>query len=103
MTIRLKRGVFLTGRSTVLFDMILAARTAYAKMGKDVVITSGAEGTHRPDSLHYKGRAIDLRTRHLTDAERVEIMDDMKAALGSDFQTLFEGDHFHLEYDPPGG
>ena len=98
--IRMKRGVVLFGEHPSLFEMILAVRVAYAKHGKEVVITSGIDGTHSVKSLHYKGRALDFRTRHLTDGERVEVMADLRAALGDDYDVVFEGDHFHIEYDP---
>lgn len=100
MSVRLKRGVVLTGAHPCLFEMILAARAAYGHLGKDVVITSGIDGTHSHKSLHYLGRALDLRTFHLTEAQRVEIMDDLKGRLGPDYDVLFEQDHFHVEYDP---
>ena len=99
-TVSLKRGVFITGSHPCIFAMIDAAKKAYYFLGMDVVITSGCEGTHSTKSLHYQGKALDFRTRHLTDGERVEIMDRMKADLGEDYDILYEGDHFHCEYDP---
>ena len=96
----MKRGVVLVSNKKYIFDILIAARSAYAKHGKDVVITSGIDGTHRPNSLHYKGLALDLRTNHLTDGQRVEIMNDLRSLLGDDYDVVFEGDHFHLEYDP---
>ena len=100
MSIRMKRGVVLVSSEPYIFEIMQAARVAYATHGKDVTITSGIDGTHSRTSLHYRGRAIDLRTRNLTDNQRVEIMGDLKAILGDDFDVCFEGDHFHCEFDP---
>jgi len=100
MTVRMKRGVVLVSSETYIFDIIQDARVSYAKHGKDVVITSGIDGSHKSNSLHYKGRALDLRTRHLSDGQRVEIMTELKARLGPNYDVLFEGNHFHIEYDP---
>ena len=98
--VRMKRGVVLMGDSPILFKMIDAAKAAYFPLEKDVVITSGFEGTHAHNSLHYKGLALDFRTRHLTDNQRVEVMDHLRARLGDDYDVVFEGDHFHVEFDP---
>jgi hypothetical protein len=98
--IRMKRGVVLVSKEPYIFEMILAARNAYGKLGKDVIITSGIDGAHSSNSLHYKGRALDFRTRHLSDGERVEVMASLRSHLGDDFDVVFEGDHFHCEYDP---
>lgn len=98
--VRMKRGVVMMGRHECLFRMIDAAKVAYFTIGKDVIITSGCESTHSPSSLHYQGKALDFRTRHLSDTDRVEVMDKLKINLGNDYDVLFEGDHFHVEYDP---
>ncbi len=98
--VRMKRGVVMMGRHPCLFRMIDAAKAAYFPLNKDVVITSGFEGTHSIKSLHYQGKALDFRTRHLDDAERVEVMDKLKTGLGKQYDCVFEGDHFHVEFDP---
>ena len=69
----------------------------------ELVITSGNDSSHGPNSLHYKNRAIDTRindwycnvymaARFLK--ELYEIFPD------KDFDLIFEGDHLHIEYDP---
>jgi hypothetical protein len=103
--VRMKRGVVLIGNSPCLFRMIDAAKYAFFSIGKDVVITSGCEGTHKVVSLHYKGRALDFRSRHLTTDEKIEVAGKMRVKLGDDYDVLHEGgtskrQHFHVEYDP---
>lgn len=100
MIVRMKRGVVLMSRETYIWDMIEAAKIAYSRVGKEVVITSGVDGTHSLRSKHYVGRALDFRTRHLSDSERVIVLDVMRQELGADYDCLDEGDHLHIEYDP---
>jgi len=62
----------------------------------DAVITSGVDGQHKIDSFHYKGLAIDLRTKSVLE----ELTKRLKDALGKEYDVIFEGDHIHIEYDP---
>ena len=96
----MKRGVFLSGTHPCLFEMIDAAKRAYYPLGYDVTITSGCEGTHSRKSLHYKGLALDFRTRMLDEDERIEVEDSLRDILGDDYDVVFERDHFHVEFDP---
>lgn len=67
---------------------------------RDPIITSGSEGEHQPGSLHYVGKAIDLRTRDLNSYQIVQLIGSLRAWLGEDYDVLDEGDHIHVEYDP---
>lgn len=69
-------------------------------VGREAVITSTRDGTHRSDSLHYEGKAIDLRTYDMPPGRDAEIVRELKSALGNDFDIVLEYDHIHLEYDP---
>lgn len=64
---------------------------------EEAVLTSGVDGTHGPNSLHYQGRAWDFRL-----PKQVEkVMAALKLELGgADYDVLLEGDHIHIEYDP---
>lgn len=51
-------------------------------------------------SLHPKGRAADLRTRHLK-AEQIDRFWNLVAdAVGPGYDVILEVDHVHLEHDP---
>jgi RHS repeat-associated protein len=70
-------------------------------VNRDAIVTYTTNGTHNPNSLHYSGEAIDLRTRDLTSQQRQQATDMLKKALDQDYDVLNEGNHIHIEYDPP--
>ena len=76
--------------------------SVYESGGYECVITSAFDGVHKQDSLHYIGRALDFRTRHLTDPLAFNIATAIRRALGPDFDVVLEEDHIHIEYDPKG-
>lgn len=63
------------------------------------VITSGSDGTHGPNSLHYCGKALDFRTNNLRGPQVHPIYLALKKALGAQFDVVLESDHIHVEYD----
>ena len=64
------------------------------------MVTSTTSGTHKSNSLHYKGLAIDLRTRDLTYKESLDFYLFLKRNLGKDYDVLLYKTHIHIEYDP---
>ncbi len=68
--------------------------------GYDVVITSGSDGQHKAESLHYSGRALDYRTRNMDPADARVIATELSRALGENYDVVLEDDHIHVEYDP---
>ena len=78
----------------------------HAPPGYDFVITSGSDGRHSRNSLHYSDMAVDIRTRLSTPgsffAEEIQlrIKSDLEKYLGPDYDVVIESSHLHLEYDP---
>lgn len=68
----------------------------------DMVVTSVADGKHRPGSLHYRGEAVDIRTRHLSRVDANYFAEAVSEALGAEYDVVLERDppHLHIEYDP---
>ena len=64
------------------------------------VITSASDGVHGPNSLHYNGLALDIRTRHVMETMLPLIVRDAKNELGDQFDVVLEADHLHVEFDP---
>lgn len=70
-----------------------------------MIITEITGGKHSPKSLHYCGKAADLRSKHLNSDTKIAILMKTTQILGEhcDFILEAEGqdnEHFHLEYDP---
>lgn len=63
-----------------------------------VVFTSICDGAHMKGSLHPLGLAVDVRIWGVTDLP--ELMEDLRLALGSNYDVVLETDHVHVEYDP---
>jgi NADPH:quinone reductase-like Zn-dependent oxidoreductase len=92
-------------------QMVLAAvvvASIYVKFGVECIVTSSNDSTHSVNSLHFKGRALDFRTKQdaLNGRER-ELTAAVKAALGGEFDVVLEAvgtdnEHLHVEWDPKG-
>ena len=94
----IKNGVDLRGLSP---QMALAYTIACRCYGQyDCVITSANDSKHGPNSLHYKGQALDLRTRHLNGQGLQAVYLKLKESLGEQFDVVLESDHIHVEWDP---
>lgn len=72
----------------------------HEKFGVPCVVTSGSDGKHGPNSLHYKGKALDFRTNNLRGPQVHPIYLALKEALGAQFDVVLEDDHIHCEFDP---
>jgi hypothetical protein len=67
--------------------------------GRDVILTAGREGLHSKNSLHYEGRAIDIRINDL-DPDRIqEYASEIRKVLGPGYDVVVEGTHIHIEWD----
>ena len=96
---KLKEGASLEGVSWRMWTAAIKAEPLWRKRGAELVITSGSDGKHGQNSLHYKGLALDFRIWNLGGAES-DVLPELKAALGPEYDVVLEGDHFHVEYDP---
>lgn len=103
---KLKAGVRLGGIVPQLVMAALIVERVFQRYGVECVITSANDSKHSTESWHYKGRALDFRTKYdnLNGMED-DLRNDVKAALGDDFDVVMEAvgtenEHLHLEYDP---
>lgn len=69
-------------------------------VGRDAVVTYTTNGLHKPDSFHYSGNAVDLRTRDLSKFDAALVTKLLIQALGKRFDVINEGSHIHIEFDP---
>lgn len=97
MFINLKDGVNIQHLHAGIYKAIYIASGVFANHGhQTLTITSGRDGKHLPDSLHYIGRAIDIRTWGFQYVDKLGR--DLRDALGSEYYVLVETDHIHLSY-----
>lgn len=104
---RLKAGVRLTDMTPQILLAMLVTEQVYEEYGFEVVITSINDGTHSVNSLHYLGRAVDVRVRDphgswsMPGDIRVKVVDEITRRLGdNNYDIILESDHIHEEYDP---
>jgi hypothetical protein len=96
----IKAGVDLRGIHPQLAIAYCIANDIYRTIaGVPCVITSASDGKHGPNSFHYKGMALDLRTSSLRSEHVHPVYIALKSALGAQFDVVLESDHIHLEFD----
>jgi hypothetical protein len=98
-------SVSATDIQPVVFRGLAAAAAVFAELGLALIVTSLNDGHHRDGSLHYAGRAADVRSKHVPAGNREQVYHDLAAALGPAWDVVFEdrggpNEHYHLEYDP---
>jgi len=69
-------------------------------VGREMIITSANDGKHGRNSLHYKDRAIDIRTRDLPHEKITALAAALQMELGDDWDVVVEKTHIHVEFDP---
>lgn len=105
MSISLKPGVKLAGLQPQIVLAITVAEHIWWLHGETpLVITSCNDGQHKEDSFHYRGLAVDLRTKTLPENERTAAVKRLREALGTEFDVLYENvgqpnEHVHVEHD----
>jgi hypothetical protein len=99
----LKPGVKLCGVSPEIVLALQVCETIYRQFGYELTVTSIRDGKHKNNSLHYVGKAVDLRTRNVDSDMREKLRVALQAALGAEFDVILEKDHFHCEFDVKGG
>lgn len=78
----------------------VAEDVCQAVFGRECIITSARDGQHSANSLHYVGKAMDIRTRDQPDAEIQVCASKLRDKLGPDYDVVVESTHIHIEYDP---
>jgi len=97
---KLKDGVRLFQVKPQVILAAMIARDIWEELGQELVITSGSEGSHSQYSAHYRGDALDFRTRYFNDVETAKAAKELTERLGTDFFVLVEKTHIHLQWRP---
>ena len=104
--IQVKNGVVFKVLKPQIYIILPVLDAIFANYNVSCVITSAADGTHKPDSFHYKHLALDLRSHHLpSEQAKLEVLQRLKDALGEKYEVYLENlgkesEHYHLEFDP---
>jgi len=98
----LKKGVKLEGIKPEILMAACVVNGIYIDQGRPegVTITSITDGKHKPNSLHYSGLAIDIRTRYFNRSIQKRLAQKIQDALGDEFEVILERTHIHIEFDP---
>ena len=99
----LKPGVKLKDLQPQTVVAMVVVDSIYKAHDTECVITSCNDSTHKSDSFHYRGLAIDVRTRNYFE-DKQALRDEIAEALGEEFDVLLESvgtesEHLHIEYD----
>lgn len=102
-----KDGVIQSGvQPEIWFALGIAALLSDTYRRGELVVTSLVDGVHMKGSLHYQGRAADLRTVGYSDGENTSFYNSMRyylKPLGYDVVLETSPPHVHVEYDPKEG
>lgn len=102
---RVKPGVKLLGiQAPTVVGMMIADGVYKSYANMDMTVTSVLDGTHKADSLHYKGLAFDARTKNMIGVNMHSLLMEIRTALGNEWDVIYENEgteneHFHLEHD----
>lgn len=96
----MREGVILAGLQPEMRIVKKYADRIWKKHGQRCVITSGLDREHSPGSLHPFGYALDFESKVFGKDQVLIVAHELEEALGKKYQVLYEGTHFHVEYDP---
>ena len=82
-----------------IYEAIGKVAYIYASYGSDLVITSARDSKHGGNSLHYVGKAFDIRVWNI-DTDLIKLTGFIASELGNEYDVVFEVNHIHIEYDP---
>lgn len=103
--IQYKSGVHRNNLEPIMLLALSRIEPIYNENGHALVVTSTDDGFHREGSLHYVGRAVDIRIRDLDDhiVRKVheKIVKTLKH-LDRSFQVILKSTHIHIEHERRG-
>ena len=97
--------VFIDPHPSVLHAMSVVEVFWRYAFGRQATVTSGRDGTHSANSLHYgtsddvRERAFDVRTYDLTPEQLDIARRRIPSLLGAAYDVVFESTHLHIEVD----
>lgn len=84
MSLSAKEGVQFAVISPGGFHLLAALDAASAKLGLDLVITSGTDGEHSgPNDPHHLGKAYDVRSQGFSETVKQSVLAGVMGELGT--------------------
>ncbi len=96
----IKQGVSIRGVRPEIVLALVIVNDIYKRFGQELVVTEITGGKHGVGSLHYVGQAADIRTSYFAQGEAKVVADEIRIALGKEFDVVLESTHIHLEFQP---
>jgi hypothetical protein len=93
-------SVNIWGLEVCMQRVLKEADKLWKEYGQELVVTSARDSMHSAGSLHYYGRAVDLRSRYFSDADKASVAEDLADILGSDYDVITHKSHIHVEHQP---
>ncbi len=95
-----KPGVNIEGIQPEAWPIAVYADLVWKTLGRDegVTITSGTDGKHSTNSLHYRGLAFDLRTYYFSASQKQQAKAILEYHLGPEYYVLIEKTHIHAQF-----
>ena len=105
--LRFKAGVVVRQLDTALLPGLIMLCGVMERIldVNEIWITSVQDGTHKSQSLHNAGRAIDIRCKIYPPEKVRAVVDEFKAFYDAEYDLIWESqgkpwEHLHLEFDP---
>ena len=96
----LKEGVDILGIKPETLMAVMIADSVWTKHGQELVLTSVTDSVHSKYSRHNFGMAFDCRTRYFNEDEKVDVLMELREALGKHFNVIVHSTHIHVAYKP---
>ena len=94
-------SVNIHGLEVCMQPVLKAADIIWKQQGHELVVTSARDSMHSAGSLHYYGRAVDLRTNYFKDDSSIRsVAQRLRDTLGPNYDVIVHTTHMHVEYDP---
>jgi hypothetical protein len=103
--ISLKPGLVASGVRPETLLAIMVVDSILSRHNIPLVLTELTGAKHMEGSLHYKGLAVDLRSKVIPREILDNVVFEIKEALGSQYDVVLEAkdqdnEHMHVEFDP---
>ncbi len=95
---KIKPGVRLNGLRVEMMVALMIIEPILKRYQQELVITSALDSKHSNRSRHYVGHGLDVRTRDIV-GDVNEVVDKIKADLGSEYYVAFEKNHIHISFN----